>query len=394
MASPRIGGASIGLNLTGALGGPLPNPGLSPITQFNPTRGTNAVTLAAGESLVLPSGTFKIAPGAYTSYQVLDPVTGIFRTVTADNSLQWITVNADGYNHRLANLTGCPVGALITNASSGMTNGIGSATGLTVTPSSGASTWVPVVGGAINSTIAVTAGGQNFTYPPILVIDAPPVGGIQATAICTITNGAVNPPTVINQGAGYVTAPNITVINDSRDTTGTGAVLTVNATLVGSGSLTALYPSNQGTPLTAVPTFTFTPTVGGVGLAATVIMNFVVTGFTIGSTLSGAAYGTSQPFVIFGVGGIVSGTRAANTAGPIADTNLTDPQMAIITGTSTSGGKIPVGSTSTVVMNAGFGFQAVPNAIVLPGGATVPTTLATPTLTVGGITDTSWVQPV
>ena len=56
----------------------------------------------------------------------------------------------NGGNFRLANLTGTPVGALITNAGSGSTNGIGTAaTGLTITPSAGGSVWVPVVGGKI-----------------------------------------------------------------------------------------------------------------------------------------------------------------------------------------------------------------------------------------------------
>lgn len=397
MATVRVGGSGVGLNLTNALGGPIPQQNANPITAFNPTRGTNAVTLLASEVAMIPSGTFWTSPGPYTSIQFKDPVTVSWRTINASNSIgPWAPLDSDGTNFRLANLTGCVIGALITNASSAMTNGIGSAaTGLTVTASAGASVWQPVVGGAINSTIAITNGGSNFLYEPILVIDAPPVGGIQATATCTISAGAINAVTVLNQGAGYVNAPNVTVINDPRDTTGTGAVLTVNATLAGSGTLTALYPTNHGTPLTAVPTFTFTPTVGGSGLAATCIMNFVVTGFTVGSGVSGAGYGTAQPFLILSQGGIVSGTRAANTAGPIADTSLTLPRMAQIAGT-TATGKIPASATGTppFITDAGFGFQAVPNGIVLAGGTGLATTVAQVTLTVGGITDTSWIQPV
>lgn len=393
MATVRLGGAGQGLNLTNAIGGPIPQPNTAPVSQFNPRRGTNAITLQAGQTQILPAGTWWTLPGPYSSIQLFDPVTNIWRNNNDSQQGIQTLLDSDGVNFRIANLTGCPIGALITNASSGMTNGIGSAaTGLTVTPSAGASVWVPVVGGSINATIAITAGGSGYTYPPILVIDAPPVGGIQATAICTISAGAINTVTVINQGAGYTTAPNVAVLNDPRDTTGTGGVLTVNATLAGSGTLTALYPSNQGTPLTAVPTFTFTAVAGGSGLAATCIMNFVVTGFTIGAGLSGTAYGTSQPFLILGVGGIVAGTAAANTAGPISTTTLTVPRMAVITGTSTSGGAVTPGGA--VVDDGGFGFQAVPSAVVLPGGGTVPTHLATPVLSVGGVSDTSWLMPV
>ena len=170
MAIPRIGGVGIPLNLTGAIGGPLPQG-----TSFAPTKGSNAITLSASEVFALPAGTYLIAAGPYTSIQFLDPVENNWRTINAANSLMPITVDSDGGNYRLANLTGTPIGALITNSGSAYTNGIGTtATGLTVTISAGSSKWVPVVGGAINSTITITAGGTGYLFPPILVIDTPP----------------------------------------------------------------------------------------------------------------------------------------------------------------------------------------------------------------------------
>ena len=332
MATVRTGGLGIPLNLTGALGGPLPQPGASPITMFQPSRGSNAIDLAAGQILQMPAGTFQLALGTYTSLLWLDPVTNIYRPVAASPDRVTKYIDSDGGNFQIGNLTGCAVGALITNVGAGYTNGIGTAaTGLTVTPSTGGSVWVPVVGGAINSTVAITAGGSGYLYPPILVIDAPPTGGIQATATCTISGAAINAVTVVNQGAGYTTAPNIRLINDPRDTVGSGGVLTVNATLVGSGALTALYPSNYGTSLTAVPTFTFSP---ASTTAATAVMNFVVTGFTVNSGASGAAYGTSQPFLILTTSDSIGTAAAANTAGPIASTGVTRNRMARIDGTS------------------------------------------------------------
>lgn len=395
MASPRIGGAGIGLNLTGALGNQLPNTTASAALQFSPARGTNAIELAAGQIVQLPAGTYMAALGTYTSLLWLDPVTGVYRPISALPDRASILIDSDGGNYQLGNLTGCVVGALITTAGTLYTNGIGSAqNGLVVTASAGGSTWVAVTGGAINSTIAITAGGQTYLYPPILVIDAPPTGGIQATAYCTISAGAINAVTVVNQGAGYVTAPNIRVINDPRDTTGTGGILTVNATLAGSGGLTALYPSNYGTSLTAVPTFTFTVQSGfaGSGAVATAVMNFVVTGFTVNSGASGAAYGTSQPFLILTESGVIGTAAAANTAGPIASTGLTRPRMARVSGTSSAGGKIS--SVSSVIDDAGFGIQQVPNGIVIGGGNSLATTIGQVTITVGGVNDRSWVQPV
>ena len=392
MAFPRIGGQGIPLNMNNALGSLQPGVGGSVFS--SPAQGSNAITMPAGNCFYIPAGTFMITTGSYTCLQYLDPVLNEWKALGASaDSLPYV-IDSDGGNYRLANLTGTPVGALITNSGASYTNGIGTAvTGLTITPSAGGSVWIPVVGGAINSTVTITTAGTNYTFPPLLVISAPPAGGIQATATCTVSAGAINAVTVTNQGAGYTTAPIITVVNDYRDTTGSGAVLTVNATLVNSGGLTAMYPSaaqtvaGHGTVLTAVPTFTFSP---ASTTAATAIMNFVLTGFTVAA--GGAAYGNAQPFVLLSMGGIVAGSRASNTAGPIADTGVIFPRQGAIFGTSTAGGAIQ--TSGSVITDAGFGFQAVPFLGVLPAGNSLPTTIAQATATVGGIVDTSYVQPI
>lgn len=384
MASPRLGGTNIGLSTQGAIGSRVPSQIAGSIGLVNPSAGSNAITLAAARIQNLPSGTFILALGAYTSLQYKDPVTGDWTTVNGASDILPIQIDSDGGNYRLANLTGTPVGGLITNAGSALTNGVGT---VAITPSAGASVWTSVVGGAINSTVTVTAGGTLYTYAPTLVFSPPPAGGVQATGIATLSAGAVNAVTVTNQGAGYTLAPTITVIPDPRDTTGSGAILTVNATLAGSGTMTAMYPTDPGTVLTAVPTFTFSP---ASTIAATAIMNFVVTGFTVGA--GGVAYGNAQPFLIIVPPAIVAGTRASNTAGPISDTSLTFPRAAWINGTSTAGGAIT--ATGAVVPDAGFGMQAVPNGIVIAGGTALATTVGQATITVGGITDTSYVQPI
>lgn len=367
MAFPRIGGAGIGLNL-GA-------------------QKSNVITMPAAQIYNIPAGTYFIAPGSYTCLQWLDPVSGIWRVINADNNGVPTIVDSDGGNFRLANLTGTPIGALITNAGSGQTNGFNT---VAVTPSAGSSVWKTVVGGAINSTVTVTTAGTLYTFAPLLVFDAPPAGGIQATGIAVLSGATIGSVTVTNQGAGYSTAPNITVINDPRDTTGSGAVLTVNATLAGSGTVTAMYPTNPGTVLTAVPTFTFNP---ASTIAATAVMNFVVTGAT--QSVAGVTYSNSVGFQVQSQGGIVAGTRASNVAGPIADTALTIPRPARIDGTTSAGGALGTTElTAAVVTDAGFGFQAVPKGMVVSASAVAPATIATVTLTVGGITDTSFIQPV
>jgi hypothetical protein len=364
MAFPRIGGRGIPLSLSDQL--------------------TNAITLPAGQTYVIPSGTFYITPGPYTSIQWLDPVSETWRTVNGYSGMQ--VIDGDNYNWRLANLTGTPVGALITNAGTGLTNGFGT---VVVTPSAGGSTWQSIVGGAVNATVTITTAGTGYNFPPNLQFSTPPisgVGGIQATGICAVTGGAITSVTVTNQGAGYTVPPTITVTPDPRDTLAQGAVLTT--TLVGSGQLTALVLTGQGTPLTAAPTFTFNPASTIVAMA---VMNFVVTGFT--ATTAGAGGGASQPFeVVFPPKLLAYVNRAANTAGPIADNNLTFPRAAWISGTTTAGGAIT--ATGSVITDWGFGFQAVPEGYVLAGGTGLFTTAPLATATVGGVTDTSFIQPI
>jgi hypothetical protein len=375
MAFPRLGGQGIGLNVASGL---VPNfAGTPPVAAGL----TNLIQLAAAEIWNLPSGTYMVMPGPYTSVQFLDPITGTWRTINAENSIQPIVLDSDGGNFRLANLTGTPVGGFITNAGSGLTNGFGT---VTITPSAGSSVWQSVVGGAINSTGVITAGGSGYLFPPILIVDAPPAGGIQATATCTISGGAVNAATFVNQGAGYTTAPNVTVVNDPRDTVGSGAIVAANTTLVGSGTLTAMVPTNPGNAVTAVPTFTFSP---ASTIAATAVMNFVATGLTV------TGGGVAVPAGSFGIiaNGMLTATRASNVAGPIADVGLTQERIGVVQ-LNISGGVVQ--GSGNIFLDNGFGFQAVPGFGLVTSSGVAPTTGVNITPTVGGITDTSYVQRI
>lgn len=336
------------------------------------------LALPPGASELIPAGQFLVQPGPYSFLQAKDPITGTWRTLgTSTHGAR--TVLSDGQNFRLANLSGCAVGAFITNVGSGYTSAP------SVSASVGDSEWTAIVGGAINSTVTITAGGSGYTYPPILLIDPPPAGGVQATATCTISAGAINAVTVVDQGAGYTTAPRITVLRDPRDTTGSGAVLTVNSTLAGAGAVTAILCTNHGTPVTAVPTLTISGG-GGSSAAATAVMCFTVTGYTVGT--AGAAYGNAQPILTQAVGGIVGGS-AGSVVNPSIGPGMFTPRMGIITSTSTSGGALTTGG---VIQDGGL-FQAVPVSITSPGNG-VPTTQAVASLTVGGVTDTSYIYSI
>ena len=410
MAIPRIGGS----------GAPpiLPNPGLvnnaqavgKPpfITGFY-SGFTNTVTLFPGEVYNIPPGTWMVTPGPYTFLQWLDPVTvttgvtGLWRTKpTAATRADFI--NSDGGNYRLANQTGCAIGAVITSGGAGYpTNGIGAANGVTATPSAGASVWTTIVGGAVSLTITSTTagaspastGGSGYNFPPICVIDAPPAGGMQATAYVTsLSTGAVLAANVVitNQGAGYSSAPNLTFVPDPREAVAATPGPTVNAvqilTLTATGQLTGLYPTNHGSALTAVPTFTF----GGVTAAtsaatATAIMNFTVTSYAITSAGSTLAAGTQVVSV--------SNTIAASTnflTNPLHNgTQVVFPRPARIMA-NIVGGLITF--TGQVVEDAGLGIQQVPSTLVqtVITSTTSVAPVAQVAPNVGGQTDTSMIQ--
>jgi hypothetical protein len=419
------------------------------------------IGLAAGETFLLPvgqgivgafgtvlqpqiatnnplTGQFCLQLGQYSTLQQFDTGLNYWNDVNVA-PMSLTTISSDGSNYRVANSTGCPVGALITTATLGVANGfygfgqLGDAftgaitiqngittagnTVFTITPSAGGSQWNSIVGGAINTTISFTgtifngnlssqnngagqslnafgqtsaaggitaSAGANYTRPPIIVFTPPVNQGQQPyilpTAVCAITAGAISSVTVTNQGAGLMSLPGIVVVPQPGDFTGGGAVLgwlfgaTGTAGLgagTGSGTLLAMWPAYYGTPQTAAPTFTFSPT----GPAVTPVMNFTVTGFT--QTTAGVAYvGAGGAFS----GGYVAGT-AANT-NPMYDRGLSIPLY-------------PTGFTVAATTGlpsllagafAGVNIQAVPTFSAFSSGA-APTTAAVTTVTVGGQND-------
>lgn len=339
-------------------------------------QGAGAFSLPAGASELIPPGQWMVQPGPYSFVQIRDPISQTWQNLGTQQHGPH-PVLSDGVNFRVANLTGCAVGAFITNVGSGYTSAP------TVTASAGGSTWRAIVGGAINTTVTITTAGTNYTYAPTLIIGPPPQGGVQATATCTVSGGAINAVTVVNQGAGYTTVPPIYVVPDPRDTTGSGAVLT--ATLTGSGTIAAIVRTDHGTALTSVPTLTISGG-GGSSAAATVVMCWTVTGYTVGT--AGAVYGNAQPILTLAVGGIVGGSAGA-IVNPQLDRQVFMPRQGSILSTSTAGGALTTGGT---VQDGGL-FQAAPTSVSLAGNS-IPTTQAVATLTMGGVTDTSWMYQV
>lgn len=334
-------------------------------------------SLGAGETLLVAPGTWQGVCGPYTFLEWFDPIVQIWRPVSGLGGVAGVNqIESDGSNFRFANRTGTMIGAKVTNVGSAYTSAP------VVAASAGGSTWRAVVGGAINSTITITAGGTLYTQSPILVIPPPPAGGVPATAIATISGGAINAVTVINQGAGYAVAPPVFIINDPRDTTGSGGVLTT--ALTGSGTITAVLNVTQGTPLSAVPTLTFTGG-GGSSAAASALMVASSTGVVF----SGATNAGNGNFAIIPA----IGATPANSAvvNPSVDLGLFLPRMGYTQSTTTAS------PTTATIVDGGLGMYTnsgtITPVIIMNSNGTISGATTLGTNTFGGVTDTCWIQP-
>jgi hypothetical protein len=303
------------------------------------------VGLAAGDALPIPRGDWLISLGSYCVLQFDDPVNSpgcwsIVASAAWDAGL--IYVQSDGFNYRIANMTGCPVGGLVNNYGAG--GYVQASTTIAVT-GGGGSLWQPIVGGQLTmttSTIVTANAGAGYGVAPLAFLPAPPgpsnnangVGGVQATGYCVIASGTVSGFTFTNPGAGYPTGtytiqclPNPT---DPNITTGiTLATLTFSVT--GSGSITGVLCTNPGSPL-ATPN-NITLTVSGAGTQGTVspimcqtVVNTSVIG---GSTLSSG----SVSALLTSVGGY---PQAAGPATPITGT-ITNAPVYLTTGSVSAG---------------------------------------------------------
>jgi hypothetical protein len=345
---------------------------------------SNAITLQPGNVYPFPNNWYEAKPGKYTVIQEYDPIQQAWRSIGAgptDGALK--RIKGDGNNYRLANQTGCIVGATITNAGSAYTSAP------TVTPSAGSSLWRAVLGGALNTSVTVSNGGTGYTYPPLVLFPPPPAGGVQATGHCTLSAGAVSTVTIDNQGAGYTTAPAPVFQNDPREGlngVGIGSGAVGVTTLTGSGTITALICIDHGLTLgnsqTTLPTFTFAGG-GGSGLAATALMCWSIQAYRVSATTAGSGYATP---VIISAYDTAPGSAAYTN--PIVQDNLVSERYAFITGALSGTALTATGQT---VIDGGV-YMAVPTMFAygfIQGASAVQAVFLSPTM--GGQTDTSYV---
>lgn len=369
---PKFNGAGLPISMKGA---PTNRVTLQPGEVYYPNSNQYGATPGQGTGY---AGEMYVRSGRYINLQVQDPISGVWQGV-GDDTMNLRNFYTDGFTVRFANQTGCAVGATVTTAGSSYV------TAPTVVASAGGSKWVAVLGPLVSTTVTITNGGSNYTYPPAVVIDAPPglqngVNGVQATGYATLTSGAVTSITITNQGAGYSAGvPNIRLVNDVRDTVGGGA--SANAALTGANTVAAVLCLDHGNPITSgtVPTLTF----GSGSAAATVLMNWGIQTYSV--TTAGAGYGNSSFAELTAIGPALVASPAY-TNPDIQDGLVRARKADIWVPTNSTGGF----TTGGVIQDGGI-YRGIPTPLYL--AAATPTTVGALALTMGGFTDTVFVQP-
>lgn len=356
-----------------------------------------ALPLLPGQTFLIPPGQWQVVIGRYLDLQWFDQNLGRWLNYPTQPG-QMTVISSDWTTYRVANSTGTPIGATITNVGAGnATNGSNT---VGITPSAGNSTWGTLVGGSVNTTVIFGTSNGNYALAPIVVwspASNQTLPFIPPRFTCTISANAVNAVTAVHQGAGLTAAGTLSFIQQPGDTNPGGANITLNATLTNSGNLLAMWPLTQGTNLTAVPTFTFN--VGG-GMAATAIMNFTVTN-AAATANAGANYGANQGYMVVTANASLSGGNSNQIAGNQniqivgndVSVEVAMPRMAWLAGNSNAAGN--ASNANLIVVDGGKNIQAVPTlAVIAANGTGANIQNATFTAVVGGVTDTLRLLPI
>ena len=342
---------------------------------------TNTITLAPGQALPIPpspTGGWVVRPGAFVVIQFFDPVTLTWRGFNTSRG-DPMRLASDGFNYRVANMTGCPVSAIVTTLG---TAGSYFQSNTSVAPGVGNSTWQAIVGGAINPTITSTfnsaTGGVGYGVAPLVFIPSPPPPGVAASAIAYLSTSSVVSIGVTNQGAGYPVAPPLLFLPNPTDpnylsgTYTTPAVATVG--LEYAGRLTAVLCTNNGVPVSTMPSLAISGS--GASAAATVVPMW-----TVASTTLTAGGGNLTSGVVISGGGTAAGTPVMTN--PATELNTAIPRQFV-------GLAGPTGTLASIAATDSGLFFGTPT-LVLAG--TLATTVTSITPTMGSTPDTVIFQP-
>ena len=196
--------------------------------------------------------------------------------------------------------------------------------------------------------INVTSGGTGYTALPGVTISAPDVqGGTQAQAVATISGGAVVAVTITVAGSGYLNTPSVSFSSGAAAATAVlikGTVNSITLTNAGSG-----YTGSITVTLSAPPSGTTATAIAQYNTFATGTLSVLVTN-------GGSGYGASGSFAVTFTGGS-GGSGAAGTAivsgGSVVSVIMTNPGSGYTTAPTVGfGSGSGSGAVGTVVLNS------------------------------------------
>jgi hypothetical protein len=323
---------------------------------------SNRMALAPGDSFVIQAGDWIVSTGMYCVLQFLDPVTNTWVTPSGAAWTRGMQlVSADGFNVRVANLTGTVISASVINGGTGYVQATTTITAIGAFVGA-APTLLPIVGGAVGLTgtftVDVPTKGAGYGVAPIVMIPPPPpavsnangVGGIAATAIAVISGGTISSISITNPGAGYPTAPPCVVVPSPFDPNLSVGITnaTVSLSLTSAGVIMGALVTNNGSPLPNGSLGSVTLTIGGAGTSGSLTANVLQT------AVSGSVTGAGTGFSGIGAVETVGGTPLAGsiTNGPDANFLAFMPRPANIGAT--------LGSLSNIAIYDGGLFESAP----------------------------------
>lgn len=346
------------------------------------TSAANTVSLAPGQSIQIPAGDWMIDLGKYSILEYQDPTNyanisqtvGVWRQIRSQRGT--FPLRSDGVNYRISNLTGCAVAAVVKASGTGYAQAT-----TTVTPSTGNSEWQAIVGGHLLA-LSCSIVGANYGLAPLVFISPPPSPGVQATAVATVSAGAINGFTITNQGAGYTSAPTVTILPNPFDPTlATTTAITsavADATLGTSTAVSAILCTNSGAPVAT----SMTLSIGGAGSGATCDPVFLTTITALTASIIGS--GSYTAATLFTTGGVPGSNIYTNPAIQCQDFIPRQPQATL---------PVTSGAIGAQTIIDGGMFLATPTVGVATSGGIVQTA-PTVSATFGGANDTVIIQPL
>jgi hypothetical protein len=360
---------------------------------------TNRLALSPGDSFVLPAGDWWVSLGMYLVLQYLDPVTNVWTTSSGCAWMRGMSFcSADGFNARIANLTGCVVSASVINGGTGYVQATTTITAIGAFITGGAvPTLLPIVGGALAETgtftIDIPTKGAGYGVAPIIMIPPPPpanvnangVGGIQASAIAILgASGSLTSVSITNPGAGYPSAPIPVVVPSPFDPNLSVGITQASVTfsLTSAGVIMGALVTNNGAPLVNGSLASVTLSIGGAGSSGSLTANVMQT--IVSGTVSGNGTGFGTAAVVFTGGGApLAGTI---TNGPLANFLEFEPRPANVGLPSVTAGAV------AAIYDGGL-FESAPSFAVVGAGGGVGSIGPTLAMIMGGRYDIAIIQP-